>query len=477
MVSIAVAVPLLAVAALRRSIAPDGFADRDGFFFAQAVERYSLMETRPFWPGYPVFIGIVRLATVVAGDAMAALHAVSAAASALAAIPLGVAAGRLAARTGGHAGAAALVAGGLWTASPLVWVVGSQSYSEPVALLFVLSALAVSTAAPGGRAAAAAIGILAGIAVGCRPPYAELLPALALVHPAWRLEGAARRASWRTTLVAFAAACAAWMGWQILHEGPRDYLAAARVMLVGHVRHFGGSMTLDPDVIGRARALLRTAMGHGLGAYGLQAGATTAAWTIVVTAALAAGGWRAARASDGTARRLLLGLLVVYGGVVYVAHDVRYGRYALPLVAALAIAAALSVPGGARAWAAGGALVAAGLLVAAPVVRAHAARPVLGIEVARWLAARPGAFVLVSMRDDYLPFFLDRRKVGWTRVTPELVWPRTAEVSGPGREVFSTLPPRTRPEEWDLAGRFPRGGAIEPHAPREILLFGPANAR
>ncbi|HET7747322.1 MAG TPA: hypothetical protein VFM29_08470, partial [Vicinamibacteria bacterium] len=215
---VACAALLAALAGARLATAPDGFSHPDGYSFALAVERYSLAESRPFWPGYPVLILLARVVERWTGDALIALHALSALAGAFSAVPIAVIACRLAIRVGASPMAAGGLAAALWTMSPVAWAIGSQPYSDPTALFFVLSATAValSTRTPGG---AFTTGLLAGMAIGCRPTYAELLPMIAAAHPAWALEADERRRSLRASLLGFASVCMAWLAWQVTNDG------------------------------------------------------------------------------------------------------------------------------------------------------------------------------------------------------------------------------------------------------------------
>src|SRR5262249_50298943 len=65
---------------------PDG---EDSVLFSRGVARFSVAETRPHWPGYPVYIAMGKLGAALLGDPVWALHLLSALSSALLAWPLG----------------------------------------------------------------------------------------------------------------------------------------------------------------------------------------------------------------------------------------------------------------------------------------------------------------------------------------------------------------------------------------------------
>lgn len=461
----------VALAVARAAVAPDGFEDRDGLYFARGVERYSMEELRPFWPGYPVYIGLGRLAAAAAGDVSRGLHILSALASGFTLLPIVVIAAELARRTGTPSRPAALLAAVLWAASPLAWAVGSQVFSESPALFFVLSAIAVGLRGT-GIAGAAAMGALAGLGVGCRPPYAVLVPAVAAAHPAWDA-GPGRRRTVFGSGAAFALTCAAWLGWQLVHEGPFGYARAARTIIVGFLYHHGGGMLTDPGLGRRLARLAETTCAQGFAAWP-AAGAPTSRLLVIGLVLAAALAVRCLfRAPDALARRLVATGLLTYGGAVVIAHHPGYARYVLPLVALFSVVLPLALPRcERRAWPAA---IGAGVLVVAaagPIVSFQARHPVLGLEVTRWLQSRSRPVVVVSLYDEYLPFFLDRAGLKWERSKPDALGERATAMAREGQEVFSTLgPSQVRPEAWTLAAEFQRGDRVEPQAPREVVLF------
>ena len=84
--------PALALAAaallLRLLTAPSAVDSLDAILFVRGLERYSVMEARPHWPGYPVYMAVGHVFELIRGDAEASLRLVSILASSLSVWPL-----------------------------------------------------------------------------------------------------------------------------------------------------------------------------------------------------------------------------------------------------------------------------------------------------------------------------------------------------------------------------------------------------
>ena len=180
--------PALALVAatllLRLLTAPTAVDSLDAILFVRGLERYSVMEARPHWPGYPVYMAVGHLIQLLRGDAEASLRLVSILASSLSVWPLMalVRDWRLSAGSpSGDAGRSAVMAGLLWMLSPMSWLVGTEIGSDPLGLLMALIVLwlcsrVAASSSPKPRPLIAA-GALAGVLLGVRLPVRQLAPA------------------------------------------------------------------------------------------------------------------------------------------------------------------------------------------------------------------------------------------------------------------------------------------------------------
>ena len=115
--------------ALRLWTLPRFVESVDGWCFVRGVVRYSSVEARPHWPGYPLYIALGKLLALATGDAARALHLLSAAATSLTALPLMLLARDWCAAGGAdtaRAEEAGLVAGLLWAVVPGSWLSGNE---------------------------------------------------------------------------------------------------------------------------------------------------------------------------------------------------------------------------------------------------------------------------------------------------------------------------------------------------------------
>jgi Protein of unknown function (DUF2723) len=184
--------PILSVFSLslvtRLLTLPGYIESRDGFFFVKGVERYSLSETRPFWPGYPVYIWFGSFFNLFYANPVQALHVLSVVASTLTLLPLAALTSGLGKSLGftpfqAHfAGFAAAI---FWALMPLSWLTGSEIYSDPLALLFAITMLWLcqKTMQTGVNADLYFAALFAGLMLGVRLAYLILI--LPLLYVTW----------------------------------------------------------------------------------------------------------------------------------------------------------------------------------------------------------------------------------------------------------------------------------------------------
>jgi hypothetical protein len=205
---------------------PTGVDSLDAVFFVRGLTRYSVLEARPHWPGYPVYMAVGRLVALAGAGAEDSLRMLSVLASSLSVWPLMAVVQQWRRAAGGAplaANRAAILAGLLWVLSPLSWLVGTQIGSEPLGLLVALTVLWLSSRSVAGSSPGSLplAGGLAGLLLGIRLPYGSLL--LPLFEAVRRRLASPDGPLTRRALVWCAAAAAlpvaAWLGWQISMDG------------------------------------------------------------------------------------------------------------------------------------------------------------------------------------------------------------------------------------------------------------------
>ncbi len=453
------------------TLAP-GPEDMDSFLFARALDRYSVAEMRPHFPGYPVYVWAGRLARALTGDPFSALHLVSIVSSALAVVPLALLAAawrREAGGTGGEARASGVAAALFWSAFPLSWITGTEIYADTLGLLFGLLVLLFVWEA--GRRAApldAAAGITGGLMLGARlgdfmllAPLAERLSAGSAPDHPGRV---------RAVVGGLAAGILPWLAWQWAVDGPA-LLTLGRSQMRGHFVTWGNTGLMDPDLLTRPTRFLGTQLVFGLG--GGFASAVRAAVTVCLVVLLVVGGrrlWRARRP-----RALLLLWTIPYLVQVMVGVDIGYLRYGLPLVAIVAVVAAIGLPPGRAGVGVASITMAALLFVTVPLAREHHRRPPTELQLARFGAGLdPGRSALLTAGLSQRAInFVGHVAPGLTLVSadPATLRSKAASLEVQGRIVYSGEPAPDRPDEWAPVARFCRSGELDPLSAAEIWLF------
>ncbi len=468
---------VFALRLLTTSALPEGL---DGTLFVRGVERYALGETRPHWPGYPVYLWAARLARLVVGDAALALHVVSVAASTAALAPIAALATRWTLRAGlpgRRAALAGVLASVAWVVVPFSWVTGSQMLSDPLGLLAALCLLWLcDETLTGGRQVEgrlAAAGFVGGLLLGIRLAYLGLLAPLAYV--ATVLGRRSRPFSVRPSLVVVVSLCLGvlpWLSWQLAHEGLVVFRAGGDT-LRGHFAWWGGSVTTEPDPIFRLGALLEGWIVQGLGAWepGREPGRLllTGFWL----ATLIAGLRRLLRVPPASALvALWLGPYLVY---TFLALDIAQPRYGLPVAALACVVAGLGVPG--RTWLAAGlmaAWLAVGGTLSLRLATAQRAHPPIEHQLMAFLraAAGPAPVVLYDGRTGLTPALLDDSDpASFLGVDQARLAARTRELEAAGRRVYSTIPAPDHPQDWRPVARFCWNEPLDLLASREVWLF------
>ena len=367
-------VPLVAIVCLLWQSAPRWPDDWDGLGFLASIDHFDLDKFAPHPPGYPVYVALLKLASLALHEPVAAATFVSIA-SALATFLLvrattvrlvvgfrirekealdekeHEASGASGAKPRSRARARkmpryhvpvpadlrAVVVAFAVMVTPLVWRVSSGVGTEALALAFValaawglaLQAPAAENSAPPPRPAAAIlVGIAVGLGLGVRLSWAPLyLPLLLLNAKGQRLRAAA----------VAALAIAAWAVPLFALVGPAHLVELTRVHFAGHAARWGGTALTEPG-IARLWYLVRDVMIDGFGGGADVLGLAIACLgAIVGLASIYA--WSQRRGRGAPAAALVL---VPYAIWIALGQNLRQQpRHALPLVVALTVGLAL----------------------------------------------------------------------------------------------------------------------------------------
>ena len=153
---------------------PPSLSSDDAVYFANGIERFSVLDFSPHFPGYPGFVWLGRAMRLAVGDPPAALQALTTL-CALALVPLGA----ILVWGGTRSAVWALLAAALTLTLPLLPLLALSGLSDAAALALLLVFLVLTparNACEGGRCFPLAF--LAGIALGgalcVRPSYAPI---------------------------------------------------------------------------------------------------------------------------------------------------------------------------------------------------------------------------------------------------------------------------------------------------------------
>ena len=452
---------------LRLAAGPEHVDSMDGVYFVRGVERYSLAESRPHWPGYPIYVGAAK---VLHGFGLSPIHAlrVLSAAGWTACLFL-IAALVRGRRPWPQAAPAALAAAAVWGLAPAAWFGGQAILSDVPALALALATLWLAARAETTRAETIAGGVLAGLTAGVRLPYAVLIaPWLAGQVSRWkRAPSPGRWTGLAAVLVPAVASVALWVAWQVVRDP--SFLALGAERIHAHLGNFHRRVLSQPGV--RLVDLAHTFAVYGIGAWMPRGPLVRLPLTLLLAAAVARG---AISLRHQVRLAWLLALWTLpYLLLVLVANDPRLARYTLPLLAALAVVAGLGLPAR-RAWGWATAAVLAAVAAIVPLARLARAQPPLPVQVTSYVAGTfdPVRDVLL-ITDDAGPLRPFLEEAGWPpeAVREERLLERAQTLAAAGRRVHATSPSMHAPERWSLEARFRRDRLLESRPPREIALF------
>lgn len=195
---------LAAVAAARLLTLPRSLWEWDEVLFIRGIVDFDPLHHSPHPPGYPLLIGLGKAMTWIIGDPFTSLVALGVISSCIGFVALAAAF-----RSFSGSDRAGVIGALLFCFSPAMLVYGPLALSDAPALMFLSLALAAAgrLIETGGRMPpAAALGVFASAAIGCRPQLSlAVLPMLAVA-----LALARGRRAWGVALGSFTALSLAW---------------------------------------------------------------------------------------------------------------------------------------------------------------------------------------------------------------------------------------------------------------------------
>lgn len=474
-------VTALAVA-IRLLTVPDFAESREGILYVRGVVRYTVVELRPYWPGYPVYMWLGQLLNLWASDPVRALHLLAIFSSVLCIWPLAALAYDWQRSTGSspkEASLAALGAAVMWALVPIAWLNGSEIFGDPTALLLSLTMLWLSwrSLRPSSNAATYLIlaGILAGLVLGIRLAYVPLL--LVLVYAVWqhRHYKVKKLPLPLAVLAALVVTVLIWFGWQLAMDGTKFFTVGID-QLNGHFSEWGDSALSDGSLWTRPVRLLKTYLTYGLGGWWPD----TPIWRWLVTILFLTltinGVRRLARFAESPLKIIVLIWTVSYFLATLAAFDVDLTRYYFPLVAINCIVAAMGLPTN---WKFGYPLLlataAALTLIVVPLAFEHQHHPPLGVQLTDYVTteiSQPTSEVLITDDTPTLFFFMQENAPNYQmlRLTNNIL-EKTSQQLVKNHTVYSTWLNGDAPKDWVPVARFCRNPLLESRGPLEMGLY------
>ncbi len=294
--------------------------DPDSLRFALGAIDYDIVRLQPHFPGYPVFMGAVRIFTLLGGSfglAFALVGGLSIFAMIVGALrfcntrldrPEGV------------------LLAGLFFFNPMLWVMSNRYMPDLMGGAIVLWILYLTIRDDHASRLRLYWGIaLTGLLAGVRLSYLPfvLLPLLIALFRTRREP---------TAIGVFILGILLWLTPMVLDTGWDELIAAAGKQTAGHFQDFGGTVTSVPDMEERRLAVLKGVVADGFGGYWEHRGTIAVIITIGLLLLLGRGAWwMFGRETDGLVITILsasiyIAWILLYQNVVY------QTRHVLPLI-------------------------------------------------------------------------------------------------------------------------------------------------
>jgi 4-amino-4-deoxy-L-arabinose transferase-like glycosyltransferase len=310
----------------------------DSVHFAWALAHYDLVNYRPHFPGYPVYLAVSWLILQVVGNEVEALTLTAALFGSITLFPLYHLAYRMMGET------AATLTALLFIVNPLLWLESSKAYSDTCGLFFLVTAAAFGYVAlaqhqdqpwAAGQSSRLPLrplywgSLIIGVMLGARLAYIPFVSTwgiLVYVLCRWRAD----RLPVATALHGLVVGIGLWLVPFLLKVSLSDIALAAKMNTVGTVYHYGDTLVTSHDYVGRAVQLyIWNVLVNGLGFWWPGTSWLRIIPTGLCLVALIAF-WRPSRPSYQ--RGVFVAWLVPYGIWLYIAQNPNNPRHVLPLL-------------------------------------------------------------------------------------------------------------------------------------------------
>ena len=323
--------------------------DYDSIGFVASITDFDMARLQPHFPGYPVYVALLRLMHLVVADPLTAATATSALAAGATMVGIWVIAHEL----GGTR--AAWLAAGFYAVSSLPWILGGSALSDTTATAVAVWAFAALTLrAP--LVAAALLSLMLGVRASYWPIWVSGMAILIWQNPIRSLLGSMVGAL-------------LWLLPFVVVE--RNLWQLGRTHLRGHFTVWGGSIATRPGLGHRTFCLLRAIFFDGL----------SPSWFLVAATAFFILAWRFRKPPA-----VVIWLAAPYLLWVLLAQNIiDQPRHALPLVVGLIVLLACATATR-PVWAL--AAMVTMLAGSAPLAVAHATELPPPEALARWVAVQ-----------------------------------------------------------------------------------------
>lgn len=307
--------------------------------FALGLERYSLSEYRPHFPGYPVYLWMSHSLLPWTGSETTALNLVSAFLGGLTPLPFFLLVRDLYNRK------TALLASLLLILNPLHWLLSERALSDVPGSFFVIAFLCLSFRVLKAERRASRRLLTAGafatlaLALGVRPSYFPFLITAVCYQIGVMKVLASRKEKWEQVALAttvFLSVCSLWLLWQAIQLRGESLWSEGTAFVVGHFSRWGGTALAEPHLLRRAGNLFGSLCVHGLGFYGAGAspGRIFPSFLLVLALLFYGRDWikKKKPRTLNFSERFLLRAAIPYSLWVFLAQNLARPRHLLVLV-------------------------------------------------------------------------------------------------------------------------------------------------